>query len=189
MPPSDHSGIRPNRRTLIRVGAAAAAAGALGVGSSSPARAHNLPEGQFGSPAYSAALDATGGMKGVFQSPHVEASVVAGKNLNHLVLVQLRNWLNGFQFSYGMAPEDLHTIVALYASANLLTYNDAVWEKYKFGEKYEITDPATGQPAVRNVFWPSRFGLDAPKDPAAKDNAYLDTGIEALQQRGAVFLT
>ncbi len=189
MPPRDHSGIRPNRRALIQVGAAAAAAGALGVRSSPAARAHNLPEGEFGSPAYSAALDATGGMKGVFQSPHVEASVVAGKNLNHLVLVQLRNWLNGFQFSYGMAPEDLHTIVALYASANLLTYNDAVWEKYKFGEKYEITDPATGQPAVRNVFWPSRLGLDAPKDPAAKDNAYQDTGIEALQQRGAVFLT
>ncbi len=128
-------------------------------------------------------------MKGVFQSPHVEASVVAGENLNHLVLVQLRNWLNGFQFSYGMAPEELHTIVALYASANLLTYNDAVWEKYKFGEKYEVTDPATGKPTVRNVFWPSRFGLDAPKDPAAKDNTYLDTGIEALQQRGTLFLT
>ena len=182
----EHSGRRPNRRALLRVGAAA---GALGVGAGPAARAHNLKEGEFGSPTYSAALAATDGMKGVFQSPHVEASVVAGEHLNHLILVQLRNWLNGFQFSYGMAPEELHTIVAIYASANLLTYNDAVWEKYGFGEKYAITDPATGEPAVRNVFWPSRLGLDASRDPAARDNTYQDTGIEALQQRGAVFLT
>ena len=189
MPPRNDSGIRPNRRTLIRAGAAAAAAGALGVGPRTATRAHNLPEGEFGSPTYSAALEETGGMKGIFQSPHVEASVVAGKNLNHLLLLQLRNWLNGFQFSYKMAPEELHTIVATYASANLLTYNDTVWEKYKLGEKYAITDPSTGKPAIRNLFWPSRMGLDAPKDPVAENNTYLDTGIEALQQRGTVFLT
>jgi hypothetical protein len=153
------------------------------------AAAHNLKPGSFGSPAYTAALDADGGMKGIFQSPMVDATAVAGENLNHLLLIQLRNWLNGFEFSYEMAPEELHTIVATYGSANLLTYNDHVWETYKFGEKYDVVDPATGEPAVRNVFWPSRFGPDAPTDPTAKDNVYQDTGIEALQKRGTVFLT
>ena len=50
-------------------------------------------------------------------------------------------------------------------------------------EKYDVIDPATGEPAERNVFWPSRFGPDAPTDAAAKDNVYQDAGIEALQKR------
>jgi hypothetical protein len=156
---------------------------------SHPAAAHNLPPGEFGGPAYDAALAAEGGMKGISQSPMVEASVVAGEYLNHLLLVQLENWLNGFQFSYEMDAKDLHTISATYASADLLTYNDHIWETYKLGGKYDIVDPATGEPAVKHLFWPSRFGPDAPKDPSAKNNFYQDTGIEALQQRGAVFLT
>jgi hypothetical protein len=183
-----------SRRIFLRTGAAVtASAGVAAVGlpgrSGSPAAAHNLPPGEFGSPVYQAALDAQGGMKGIFQSPMVEAASVSGENLNHLLLSQLKNWLNGFQFSYEMDPKDLHTVSATYASANLLTYNDHVWETYKLGEKFDVVDPATGEPAVRNVFWPSRFGLDAPKDPTAKDNFYQDTGIEALQQRGTVFLT
>ena len=80
--------------------------------------------------------------------------MVAGEHLNHLLLVQLKNWLNGFQFSYEMEPEELHTISATYGSANLFTYSDDVWETYKFGEKYDVVDPATGEPAMRNVFWP-----------------------------------
>jgi len=183
-----------SRRTLLRRSAAVgASAGVAAVGlpgrSTRPAAAHNLPPGKFGSPAYEAVLDADGGMKGIFQSPMVEATVVAGEHLNHLLLVQLKNWLNGFQFSYEMKSEELHTISATYGSANLFTYNDHVWETYKFGEKYDVVDPATGEPAVRNVFWPSRFGADAPTDPTAKDNVYQDTGIEALQKRGTVFLT
>ncbi|MGI8483009.1 MAG: hypothetical protein ACR2OU_01950 [Thermomicrobiales bacterium] len=188
MHPDDRSGFRPTRRALLRTGAAAAAAGALGSAVRPAALASTLPAG-FGSPAYDAALKATGGIKGIFQSPHFDATLVSGKNLNHLLLLQLKNWLNGFQLSYQMPPADLHTLVGTYASANILTYGDAVWAKYRLGEKYEITDPATKAPAVRNVFWPSRFGPDAPRDPAAKDNVYQDTGIEALQRRGAIFLT
>jgi hypothetical protein len=182
-----------SRRTLLRRGAAATAAAGVAARipgiAAQPAAAHNLPPGQFGGPAYDAALDANGGMKGIFQSPMIDATTLAGKSLNHLLLVQLKNWLNGFQFSYAMDPKDLHTISATYGSANLLTYNDHVWETYKLGEKYDITDPETGKPSVRNLFWPSRFGPDAPTDPTAKDNVYQDTGIEALQKRGAVFLT
>jgi hypothetical protein len=194
MPVDQQPGDSWSRRTLLGRGAAVTvSAGVATFGlpgrAAQPAAAHNLPPGKFGSPAYEAALDANGGMKGIFQSPMVEATVVSGEYLNHLLLVQLRNWLNGFQFSYEMKPEELHSISATYGSANLFTYNDHVWETYKFGEKYDVIDPATGEPAVRNVFWPSRLGPDAPTEPAAKDNVYQDTGIEALQKRGTVFLT
>lgn len=154
-----------------------------------PVAAHNLPPGKFGGPAYDAALNAEGGIKEIFHSPSVESTTIAGETLNHLLLVKVKNWRNGFQFSYEMDAKELHTVSATYASANLLTYNDHVWETYKLGEKYDVVDPAPGEPAVRNLFWPSHFGPDAPKDPKAKNNFYQDTRIEALQQRGAVFLT
>lgn len=189
MQPNDQQHFRSNRRTLLRASAAVAAAGALTTWSRSSSLAALQTTPAFGSPEYEAALKITSGMRGVFQSPELAAIMVAGDNLNHLVLLQMKNWLNSFQFAYENAPEDLHTIVATYASANLLTYGDAIWEKYKLGEKYEITDPTTGAPIVRNPFWASRFGPDAPKDITAKDNYYQDTGIEVMQERGAIFLT
>jgi len=79
--------------------------------------------------------------------------------------------------------------VATYASANLLTYGDKVWQKYKLGEKYSVIDPATGVPATRNVFWASRFGSAASTDPNDPKSIYQDVGIEALQKRGVLFLT
>ncbi len=184
----DRTDLHPNRRALLRAGAALTAVGALGsLTRTSTLAAQSAP--QLGSPEYEAALKITGGIKGVFQSPALDAMSVSGDNVNHLQLIQLKNWLNSFQFSYKEAPEDLHTLSTTFASANLLTYGDAVWEKYKLGEKYEITDPTTGAPAIRNLFWPSRFGPDAPKDITAKNNFYQDTGIEVLQQRGTIFLT
>lgn len=179
---------RSTRRTLLGAAAAVTAAGALGTFTrASTLAAQTTP--QFGSPEYEAALKITDGIRGVFQSPALDALSPAGDNVNHLLLIQLKNWLNSFQFAYKEAPESLHTLSATYASANLMTYADAVWEKYKLGEKYDITDPITGAPAIRNLFWPSRFGPDAPKDITAKDNYYQDTGIEVLQERGTIFLS
>jgi hypothetical protein len=134
-------------------------------------------------------MGADGGYRAVFQSPNIEASVKVEERLEHLLLLQAKNWLNGFQFSYKARPEDLHVVVATYASANLLTYGDAVWKKYRFGEKYNVIDPVTGAPAVRNVFWPSRFGTGAAADPDNPKGINNDTGIEALQRRGVLFLT
>lgn len=183
---------RWNRRAFLRLTAVATAAtGALTAhlpGTRPEVAAHNLKSGQFGSPLYTAALEAQGGIKGIFQSPNLESTVVVGKNLNHLLLIQLKNWLNGFQFSYGMDPATLHTIVATYGSANLFTYNDTIWAKYKLGEKWNVTDPATNAPATRNVFRPYRFASPS-QDPDNPQSIYQDTGIEVLQTRGAVFLT
>jgi hypothetical protein len=185
MSSGDHSGW--TRRGFLRFGAASVAA--AGLGGSGTASAHNLPKGQFGSPGYDTALATRGGTKAVFQSPNIETAIVIGKNPEHLLLIQLKNWLNGFQFSYQMAPRDLHVVVATYASANLLTYGDAVWAKYRMGEKYNVVDPTTSAPAVRNVFWPSRFGPSASTDPDSPQSTYQDAGIEALQKRGVLFLT
>jgi hypothetical protein len=178
-----------SRRAFIALGAIASAA--TTVGSARRAAAHNLPPGEFGSAGYDRALLVDSGYRAVFQSPNIEASVQPPntKRLDHLLLLQIKNWLNGFQFSYKARPDDLHVVSATYASANLLTYSDYVWQKYKLGEKYKITDPETGAPAVRNLFWASRFGPNATKEMDHPQSAWQDTGIEALQKRGVVFLT
>jgi hypothetical protein len=176
-----------SRRGVLRLGAAAATV--LGVGRASQATAHNLPPHSFGSPAYERALAAQGDYRAVFQSPNIEAAVLRGKHLDHLLLAQAKNWLNAFQFSYQVPPADLHIVVTTYASANLLTYHDSLWQKYRLGEKYNVIDPETNAPAVRNIFWPSRFGASASNDPDNPQSLYQDTGIEALQKRGLVFLT
>jgi len=183
-----------NRRGLLKLGVATTAAvGATAVDLAHPGpsqvAAHNLPPGQFGSSLYDAAINADGGVKAVFQSPNIEAGGPAGKTLNHALLIQLKNWLNGFQFSYQIPAEDLHTVVATYASANLLTYNDSIWEKYRLGEKYNVIDPATGVAATYNLFWSSRFDPNNTGNPDDPQSFYQDTGIEALQKRGTVFLT
>lgn len=183
---SHQPGPQPTRRALLRTGIAATAFGALGARSMSVASASPLDNR---APVYTAALKTAGGMKAVFQTPAIDARLVAGQEVNHLLLVQLKNWLNSFELSYEMDPVELHTIVASYASANLLTYGDDLWKRYRLGEKYEIDDPVTGRPATRNLFWPSRFAADAPPDPSPGGNIYQDTGIEALQKRGTIFLT
>jgi hypothetical protein len=174
------------RRSFLRFTALVSAG--LGVIGRRQAEAHNLPSGQYGSPAYDKAASVDMGYRAVFQSPHVEATARLGNNLEHLLLLQIKNWLNGFQFSYKTRPEDIHVISATYASANLLTYNDSMWQKYRFGEKYGVTDPKTNAAAVRNPFWPSRFP-NGSTDPDQPESIYQDSGIEALQRRGVLFLT
>ncbi|HET7374559.1 MAG TPA: hypothetical protein VFJ20_14310 [Gemmatimonadaceae bacterium] len=55
---------------------------------------------------------------------------------------------------------------------------DAAWSRYSLGAEYNVKDPATQQPAVRNLFW-SRQGL-----PPAAGMLTLDE----LAQRGNIFL-
>ena len=178
-----------SRRAFLVLGAVAS--GAASLGQSRRAAAHNLPSADFGSAGYDRALGADSGHRAVFQSPNVEASLQPPntKRLDHLLLLQIKNWLNAFQFSYKARPEELHVVVATYASANLLSYGDAVWDKYRLGEKYKVTDPETGAPAGRNLFWRSRFGPGASTDPDTPQSVWQDSGIEALQKRGVVFLT
>jgi hypothetical protein len=74
----------------------------------------------------------------------------------------------------------------------MLNYDDYVWQKYQIGEWLRVTDPASGKPAVKNLFYNSKIGLkqeSAAKDPDDLNSIYQDTSIKALQSRGAQFLS
>ncbi len=110
-----------------------------------------------------------------------------GKFLNNI-----KNSFNGLHFGFAIPKRQIKIAVALHGPANMLNYDDYIWEKYQIGEWLKVTDPATMKPAVRNVFYKSKVGLkqeSATKDPDDLISINQDTSMEALQSRGAQFLS
>src|SRR6202007_1727959 len=65
-----------------------------------------------------------------------------GKFLNNI-----KNSFNGLHFGFGMREAQTKIVAALPGPANVLNYDDHVWQKYQIGEWLKVTDPATGKPA------------------------------------------
>ena len=110
-----------------------------------------------------------------------------GKFLNNI-----KNSFNGLQFGFGIPERQIKIAAALHGPANMLNYDDYVWQKYQIGEWLQVTDPSTGKPAVRNLFYNSKIGPKqepAAKDPDNPNSIYQETSMAALQSRGAQFLS
>jgi hypothetical protein len=107
-------------------------------------------------------------------------------------LKNAKNSLTGLQFGSGVPADQIQIVCALNGPANLLNYTDYVWQKYRIGEWLKVDDPKTGQPAVHNIFYPSKAGTPAhyaSEDPSSEDSAYQDFSIQSLQARGVRFLS
>jgi intracellular sulfur oxidation DsrE/DsrF family protein len=106
-------------------------------------------------------------------------------------LNNIKNSLNGLHFGFGIPSKQTKIIAALHGPANMLNYDDCVWSKYQVGAWLNITDPATGNFAVKNIFYHSKNTQSkqaASKDPNDPGSIYQDTSVEALQSRGVQFL-
>jgi hypothetical protein len=172
------------RRSALRAfGGFAAALGPLArVGS-----AHDLRPGD---PAYRfadyEAIVNRGDLKvrQVYQWPNIN---------NSIIFSNIRNGLNGFQFSYDIPTELTQVVVQSYASANPAMYDDFIWDKYKFGESTSIKDTLTGEPARRNIWLATSVpyqDLASGRLPQDRNHPfYADTSIEGLQRRRVLFLT
>jgi hypothetical protein len=80
------------------------------------------------------------------------------------------NYLDTYRDVFGLESPAVNTAVGISRSSFPMNVSDAIWQKYKLGERWKIDDPATKQPAVRNIF--------------------MDGGpssIKALQARGTAF--
>jgi hypothetical protein len=116
-----------------------------------------------------------------------ETKLEAGGFLNNI-----KNSLNGLHFGFGVPVEEIKIVAALHGPPNMLNYDDYVWQKYKIGEWLKVDDPATGKPATRNPFYPSKAGKElrySSTDPNSSDSMYQDTSIQGLQARGVQFLS
>jgi hypothetical protein len=107
-------------------------------------------------------------------------------------LKNAKNSLTGLQFGSGIPADQIQIVCALNGPANMLNYSDYVWEKYRIGVWAKVDDPKSGQPAVRNIFYPSKSGTPlhyTSEDPSSEDSAYQDFSVQGLQARGVKFLS
>jgi len=115
-----------------------------------------------------------------------ETQIGGGRFLNNI-----KNSLNGLHFGFNIAADQIKIVSAMHGPANMLNFDDYVWEKYRIGEWLKVDDPITGQPAVRNPFLVSKAGPDvhrSSQDPNDENSSFQDTSIQALQARGVRFL-
>ncbi|MDQ6830080.1 MAG: hypothetical protein M3081_14580 [Gemmatimonadota bacterium] len=93
------------------------------------------------------------------------------------MLYYANNYLNAHRDAYDMAYPDVQIVMGMHGDAWPIVLNDAMWEKYKLGEKKKTKDPRTKELATRNVFWQTREG-----EPGH------EFSVNALQARGATFI-
>jgi len=109
---------------------------------------------------------------------------------NQIIYGNISNGLNGFQFSYDIPPDQIQVVVQAYFSANGAMYDDHIWEKYKLGEAFNVKDPTTDKPSIRNIWYKSKVSAQEVSSPPKERSHpyYTDTSIEGLQRRGVLFL-
>ncbi len=179
---SDEAFRRLKRRMLFK--SALAFAGATAIASvPRQAEAHDLKPTDPAYPwgRYEAIVNKRAQVKQVYQWPNLT---------NAILYANIRNGLNGAQFSYGIPADDIQIVVQAYFTANAAMYDDFVWNKFRLGEVFSVRDPSTGQPATRNIWYASRIPASTVTPPplARSHPYYADTSIEGLQRRGVAFL-
>jgi len=86
-----------------------------------------------------------------------------------------RNYLDVQKQLFGLESPAVNIVLGMNGTSFPINATDALWTKWKLGERYKIVDPDTGRPATRNVYLGSKTG------------GRPDT-VLALQERGAVFM-
>ena len=122
-------------------------------------------------------------VKQVYDVVHINQ----GKFLNNV-----KNSLNGLEFGFGVPRQEIMIAVAMHGPANLMNYDDFIWNKYRIGEWLKVSDPETGKPAVRNIFVNSTkaAGKDFHAgDPSLDGTMFQDTSMETLRSRGVQFMS
>jgi hypothetical protein len=71
-------------------------------------------------------------------------------------------------------PDDINVLVGISHRAFPMNANDAMWEKYRLGELWNIKDPSTGKPSTRNIYTGAATGA-------------AGATVRGLQSRGVVF--
>ncbi len=104
------------------------------------------------------------------------------------ILGSIKNSMNGLHFGFGYPADAIAIALAGHGASAAYGYSDYLWQKYRIGEVFALTD-AAGATLTSNVF----LGRTSPVDPSASPDdpkgMYQDASIEALQQRGLILLT
>src|SRR5262249_32056611 len=113
-------------------------------------------------------------------------STISGKNRqvydapepnNGMALMWSHVYLVTAAQGYNVPESDVGVVVVLRHAAIPIGFQDPLWSKYKLGEVFKITDPATKGPALRNPF----------NNIKADDMPIPDAALDKLVARGVKF--
>jgi hypothetical protein len=82
----------------------------------------------------------------------------------------------------GASEKDVNSVVVLRHHAIPYGLTDNMWAKYNLGELFNINDPKTGKPSLRNPFWKPK-----PGDFTVPGIGPVSIGINELQDNGVLF--
>jgi intracellular sulfur oxidation DsrE/DsrF family protein len=166
---SDYTTHRRNFLARLAAGSVALGLGAI----VSPLRAESMGE-------------ATGIGHGSGRGPDDWLEGVNGKHRQVLDAVSVNNgmslvwsmvFLNTHNQASELADKQLSAVTVLRHDAIPIGFQDSIWKKYKLGEAFNVTDPATKKPAERNpYFHPKQGELMLP-----------GMEVETLLGRGVIF--
>lgn len=86
-------------------------------------------------------------------------------------MLMASNYLDAYSEAFKAKHDEVNAVIGIHGPALAIGFNDAAWAKYGMGKSASIIDPATKEPATKNVF-----------------NGGGPLGVETLQKRGVVFL-
>jgi len=92
-------------------------------------------------------------------------------DINERAMLLSSNFLSAYDESFGAKPGEVNAVIGVHGPALAIGFTDAAWGKYELGKTFNVLDPATKEPSLRNVF--------ATGGPLA---------VSTLQGRGVVFL-
>ena len=87
-----------------------------------------------------------------------------------------RNILANAREAWGLAERENSVAIGAHGPAIAGLFGDATWQRFRFGERYKITDPKTGGPAATNPFL------------APQDGSPPDAVVPELMNRGVMFV-
>jgi hypothetical protein len=87
----------------------------------------------------------------------------------------VRNWYDAYESVFGLKHPDVNAVLGNAGSTFPFNAGDDLYRKFPIGEQWQVTDPATGQWATRNIFL-----------EGGASQAEQESKIRPLQARGAV---
>jgi hypothetical protein len=79
--------------------------------------------------------------------------VTPGDPADPQVLYLAERYLDNCAAAYGSRSYDARVVLNIRTAAIGAALNDSAWERYSLGADYNMKDPFTQKPAVRNPFW------------------------------------
>jgi hypothetical protein len=76
-----------------------------------------------------------------------------GDPADPIVLELAERYLDNCRSAYRAGAYDARVVLNIRTQAIGASMTDRLWERYSLGSEYNVKDPATQQPAIRNPFW------------------------------------